>query len=338
MIKLRFWHCAGLAGAALALVAGGAPAQEARELRVAKQFGIGYLPLTVAQERQLFEKHARAAGLGDIKVTWAQFTAGPPMNEALLSNNLDVAAGGVGPLLTIWARTKGNLDVKGMAAINSMPLYLNTINPNVKTLKDFTDKDRIALPAVKVSIQAVTLQMAVEKEFGPGKHGELDKLTVSMSHPDANSLMLSGRSEVTGHFTSAPYQYTQLDDRRVRRVLSSYEVLGGPATFNTLWASSRFRDQNPRLYRAFLAAIDEAMAIINADKDAVAELWIKAEKSNLPLELVAKILKDPDNVFTTAPQNLMKYAEFMHKVGSIKEKPASWKDVFFPEIHDRPGS
>jgi len=331
---------AGVIGAALALLAAPpAMAQEQGQIRLAKQFGISYLPLTVMEERQLLEKHTKAAGLTNVKVEWAQLASGAPMNDALLSGNLDIAAGGVGPLLTIWARTKGNINVKAAAAINSMPLYLNTINPNVKSIKDFTDKDRIALPAVKVSIQAVTLHMAAEKVFGVGKHDTLDRLTVSMSHPDGMNAMMSGRTEVTAHFTSAPFMYQQLEDSRVKRVLSSYEVLGGPSTFNVVWTSAKFRDQNPRLYKAFLAALEESMTIINTpDKAAIAKLWIEAEKSKLAPAFVEKILKDPENVFTTTPQNTMKYAEFMHRVGAIKEKAASWKDLFFPEIHSKSGS
>jgi NitT/TauT family transport system substrate-binding protein len=343
MTHHEFTRRAALSAAALAVVglmlSSPAAAQEAKEIRLAKQFGISYLPLTVMEERKLIEKHARAAGLGDIKVEWSKLASGAPMNDALLSGNLDIAAGGVGPLLTIWARTKGNYNVKAPAAINSMPLYLNTINPNVKTIKDFTDKDRIALPAVKVSIQAVTLHMAVEKEFGAGKHDTLDRLTVSMSHPDGMNAMMSGRTEVTGHFTSAPFMYQQLEDSRVKRVLSSYEVLGGPSTFNVVWTASKFRDQNPRLYKAFLAALEESMTIIDVpDKKPVAQLWIDAEKSKLSLDFVEKILKDPENVFTTTPQNVMKYAEFMHRVGAIKEKAESWKDLFFPDIHAKSGS
>jgi NitT/TauT family transport system substrate-binding protein len=331
------WFHFGLAGIAAAVLwSGAAGAQEARELRVAKQFGISYLPMTVLEERKLIEKHVKAAGLGDIKVEWSRLSAGAPMNDALISGSLDFASGGVGPLVTIWARTKGNLNVKGVSSINSMPLYLNTINPSVKTIKDFTDKDRIALPAVKVSIQAVTLQMAAEQLLG--KHDALDRLTVSMSHPDGMSAMMSGRSEITGHFSSAPFQYQQLDDPRVKRVLSSYEVLGGPATFNTIWTTSAFRDRNPKTYRAFLAALEEAMTMINGDKKEIAALWIKAENSKLPPAFVGKILDDPENVFTTTPQNVMKYAEFMHKVGSIKEKPTTWKEMFFPEIHEKQGS
>ncbi len=330
---------AGAIGAALVLLAADpAGAQEQGQLRLAKQFGISYLPLTVMEEKKLIEKHTQAAGLANVKVEWSQLASGAPMNDALLSGNLDIAAGGVGPLMTIWARTKGNINVKAAASINSMPLYLNTINPNVKSIKDFTDKDRIALPAVKVSIQAVTLQMAAEKVFGVGKHDTLDRLTVSMSHPDGMSAMMSGRTEVTGHFSSAPFMYQQLEDSRVKRVLSSYEVLGGTSTFNVVWTSAKFHDQNPRLYKAFLAALEESMTIINGNKKAAAELYIATERSKSPLPFIEKILNDPENVFTTTPQNVMKYAEFMHRIGSIKEKPESWKDLFFPEIHAKSGS
>ena len=334
----REW-CASLAGAVALcaiLSAGSAAAAEQHELRIAKQFGISYLPLEVIEVKRLVEKQAKAAGLGDIKVEWSQLSSGAPMNDALLSGNVDLVSGGVGPLLTIWSKTRGNYNVKAVSSINSMPLYLTTINPKVKTLKDFTDADRIALPAVRVSIQAVTLQMAAAKELG--KPDALDRLTVSMAHPDGMAAMLSGKSEITGHFTSAPFQYQELDDPRVRRVLNSYDVLGGPSTFNCVWTTAKFHDQNPKLYGAFVAALEEAMTLINSDKNAAAQLWVEAEKSKLPVPFVEKILNDPENVFTTSPQNVMKYAEFMHKSGSIKDLPKSWTEVFFPEIHGKSGS
>ena len=98
------------------------------EINVAQQYGIGYLPLMLMEEQKLIEKHAKAAGV-DVKVDWAKFAGGNVMNDALLSNSLQFASGGVGPFVTLWAQTRGNLDVKAVAAINSMPLYLNTRNP-----------------------------------------------------------------------------------------------------------------------------------------------------------------------------------------------------------------
>ena len=327
-----------LAGAALIGGLSAAVAQETKTVRFAEQFGIGYLPLSMMQDMKLVEKHAQAQGLGDITVEWTKLTGGAPINDALISGQIDFATGGVGPLLTIWAKTKGSLNVKGVAALNSMPLYLNTINPAVTTIKDFTEKDRIALPSVKVSIQAVTLQMAAEKVFGEGKHDALDAFTVSMSHPDGFTNMMSGKSEITGHFTSAPFMYQELEDKRVKRVLSSYEVLGGPSTFNLMWAKQEFADKNPKTFAAVYAALEEAMAFISANPREAAERWKKVENAKLPIEMIEKIIRDPENKWTVAPQSIMIYANFMNKVGSIKAKPADWKEIFFPAVHSKEGS
>ncbi len=312
--------------------------QELREVRIAKQFGISYLPLLVMEDKQMLERRARSAGLGDVRVSWLQFAGGAPINDALIGGNLEFAGGGVGPMITLWARTRSNLRVKGVAAINSMPLYLNTINPNVRGLGDFTDRDRIALPAVRVSIQAVTLQMACERQFGAGQHGRLDNLTVSMSHPDAQNAMLSGRSEITAHFGSPPFQNQQLRDNRVRRVLSSYEVLGGASSFNFMWTTTRVREQSPKTYRAFFDALNDSLDWINANTREAAELYIRMDRSSLPVEFVEELLNDPEHEFTMVPKNTMKYAEFMARTGTAAAKPDTWRDMFFPELHGMAGS
>ena len=159
-----------------------------------------------------------------------------------------------------------------------------------------------------------------------------------MRHPDGVAAILSGRSEITDHFTSPPFMYQELKDKRVHKILSSYDVLGGPSTFNCLWARASFRDKNPKTYKAVVAALSEAMKIINADKNAAAKVYIKQTKSKLDPAFVKKIVNDPEITFTMTPKNTMKYARFMHKVGAIKVLPASWKDYFFPEIYNLPGS
>ena len=312
-------------------------AAQTKTVRLAKQFGIGYLPLTIMEEKKLLEEHGKKLGL-DLATEWVKFTGGTPINEALISGNLDLAAGGVGPLLTIWGRTRGSLGVKGVSALNSMPLYLNTSNPEVKSIKDFTEKDRIALPAVKVSIQAITLQIAAEKAFGAGQHGKLDALTVSLSHPDGMAQLMSARSEITGHFTSAPFMYQELADSRIRKVLDSYEVLGGPHTFNLVWATSKFYSENRKVIEAFVSALDDAMKQITADPSAAAALWIKNENSKLPAAEVERIIRLSENEWTMVPKKIMSYADYMARVGLLPVKPADWREMFFEDIHKLPGS
>jgi NitT/TauT family transport system substrate-binding protein len=315
-----------------------APARaDMSEIHVSRQYGISYLPLMIMEDQKLIEKHAKAEGI-DVKVDWSKFASGAVMNDALLSGNLQFASGGVAPFTTLWAKTRGNLDVKGVAAINSMPLYLVTNNPKVKTIKDFTEKDKIALPAVKVSIQAVTLQMAAEKAFGPGQQNKLDHLTVSMSHPDAETALLSGGSEITAHLGSPPFQYQELEHKGMHRVLNSYDVLGGPATFNVVWTTKKFHDENPKIYNAFVAALDDATAQINHDKKKAAETYLRISKDKDSLADILKMLNDPEIKYTTTPNNTMKYVDFMHKIGSIKAKPDSWKDMYFPNAQKLHGS
>ena len=324
----------------LATFGAAAPAHaEVSEIGIALSYGIGHLPSMIMEDRKLIEKHAKAAGLGDVKVKWVRFAGASDMNTALLSGRLQFAAQGIPGLITLWARTAGTpQEVKGVAALSSLPMYLNTNNPNVKSLRDFTDKDRIAVPSVKVSVQAVTLQMAAEKEFGPGNFSKLDKLTVSLSHPDAQAALLSGRSEITAHLSSPPFQYEQLKHPGIHKVLDSYDVLGGPASFNVIITTKQFRDQNPKMYAAYLAALKEAVELVNADKKGAAETYLKLSKEKTPLADILAMLNDPQIVITMTPQNIFKYAEFMYEVGTIKTKPASWKDLFFPEIQNLPGS
>src|SRR5262249_23696354 len=184
-------------------------AGEASVLRAAKQFGLGYVQFMIMEDMKIVEKHAKSAGLGDIKVEWSTYRSSDVMNDALLSNNVDFVSLGVPGLMTIWDRTKGTIDVKGVNALNSIPLALNVRNPDVKSLKDFGENDRIAVPAVKVSMQAILLQMACEKEFGSGNHGKLDHIVITMSHPDATIAMLTGQKDVTANFSSVPFQYRQ---------------------------------------------------------------------------------------------------------------------------------
>lgn len=324
--------------AIVAVVAAPLARAEADTVRIAQQFGITYLPLMYMQHQKLLEKHAKEQGLGEVKVEWVQFGSGTGMNDALLSDNLDFASGGLGPFITLWAKTRGNLDVRGVCAMNNMPLYLNTRDANVKSLRDFTARDKIALPAIKVSFQAVNLQMAAAKEFGEKSYAKLDPLTVSMKHPDGMAALLSNGNEVTAHFTAPPFQYQELERPGIHKVLDSYSIVGGPHTFTVVWASGKFREKNPGLYKAFLAAFKEAIDAINADKAAAADHYIEWQKYKGPRDLVVKVLEDPLVKFTMTPSKVTTYAGFMHEIGSVKLKPASWKDMFFPEVHGLSGS
>lgn len=335
MKRLLLAVVTGLLAGAFALPA----AAQAAEIRLAKQFSMGYLQFNVMEDQKLIEKHARELGIPDLTVSWDTFNGPDAMNNALIAGRVDIVAGGVPGLVTLWGRTRGTPnEVRGVAAFSSQPIWLNTRNPAVKSIADLTDNDRIALPAVRVAVQAVVLEMAAAKLFGQANFAKLDPLTVSMSPPDSTIALMSGSAGITCVFGVPPFQQQQLDQAGIRTILNSYDVMDGPHSFTVAWTSASFRERNPVLYKAVIAALREATDIVTHDRRAAAALWIKASNSKLPLDKVAAIVSGPQVRWTMAPENTMKFAAFMHAIGSLKAAPQSWKDMFFPEIHDLDGS
>ena len=334
---MRHSRSAMLAGALVLACGLAASAQaEVSEIRISKQYGLPYLSVVVMEQNQLIEKHAKAMGLGDVKVTWATIGSGGTSTDSLLAGNLDFVTSGVSNMMLLWSRTGGQ--VKALAAAAAVPLIMVTRNPNVKTIADLSEKDKIAVPTVKVSMQSTILGIAAERLFGDAARGKFDPLTVAMSHPDATVYFLSGGGELTTHFSAPPYQYQAMKAPGVREILNSTEVMGGPATITVVFGTTKFHDANPKTIAAMNAALGEAMDFIAKDKRAACELYLKASKEKLTVDELVEMIAKPGFAFTLAPNGVMKYAEQMYKTGVIKTLPASWKDAFFPSAHGLPGS
>lgn len=325
-----------LTGFAALLALCGAAHAEANQVRFARQLGLGYLQFYVMQDKQMLEAQAGKLGLGKVTATYAGMGTPTAITDALLSGNVDIVGIGLPAFLTMWDKTRGSMDVRAIVAMNRQPAYLNTRNPNIKSIRDFTDNDRIALPAPKVSVQAIMLEMIAEKTFG--KFDTLDNLTVGMSHPDGTAAMLSGKLEVTSHFTSAPFQYQQLENPAIRKIASSYDATDGPNTFSAVATIGKWREANPKLYQAVMAAILEANDFIAKNPRESAEIFVRIENTKLPVPFIAKMISDPEFSYAPEPENVMKIYAFMNKVGALKNMPATWQDLFFPEAHALKGN
>jgi NitT/TauT family transport system substrate-binding protein len=314
--------------AALAML----PAAHAEgQLRIAEQFGIVYLLLNVAQDQKLVEKHGRAAGV-DIKVDYVKLSGGSAVNDALLSGSIDIAGAGVGPLLTIWDRTRGRQNVRGVASLGNFPYYLVSNNPAVKTIADFSERDRIALPSVGVSVQSRILQLASAKLWGDAQFDRLDKLQVALPHPEALAAIVKGGTEISAHFGNPPFQEQELaGNPKAHIVLNSYDVLGGPASATVLYATEKFRNENPKTYKAFLDALQEAAQWTTANPDKAADAYLRVTGAKIDRDLLVKVIRNPEVQFKIAPQNTLGLATFLHRVGAIRNQPASARDYFFPD-------
>lgn len=319
----------------LALALAPAARAEVDELNIPKGAGgLGFLPLLVMEKHALIEKHARAEGLSGLKVNYVSLGGPAVVNDALLSGAAHVAPAGPPAFLTTWARTRDSMKIKGIASMSAMPMYLNTRAENVTSLDDVGENDKIAVTAVKVSIPAIIMQIYARDKFGPVEYTKFDRYTVSLTHPDGVAAMLTGRHEVNFHYTSPPFHQRERKDPRIRTIQTTDQVMGGASCFTMLYTTTKFHDDNPKTYRALLAALQESIAVINADKRAAARIFLdSSDGKGWTADEIVVVLNDPDIKFTTAPLNVMKYANFMSDVGTLKARPSSWQELFFPEIH-----
>jgi NitT/TauT family transport system substrate-binding protein len=325
--------CAG--ALALSVPAG---AQEKSEISITRQPGILYLPSHVMEKQHLIEKEAAKLGVPNLKINWLQFSGGGAQTDALLSGNVDIVNTGVGNLLLLWDRTKGG--VKGIIANSALPLRLISRNPNIRTIRDFGPNDRIAVPTLKVSTQAILLQMASEQTFGKDQTTKLDANTVQLGHPDAAVALSNPQHELTSHFAAPPYDYIELKSvPGAHVVITSPEIIGGPLTQSQFFTTTRFADANPKVIAAIRAATFEAIAFIKKDTPAAVEIYRELTKDKMSSEDLLAMLKQPGMMeWIAAPQGTMKFAAHLHKVGTLKTMPKAWTDYYLPSAQDLPGN
>ena len=324
------------AGAVMAFGAAGTASAETDTVKMAQQFGLIYTPLHVVMEKGLIQKHAKAMGIKAPNIKLFKISGGANINKALLAGTIDFGAHGVGPMLKLWGKSKGRF--KGALTIADMPLKLNSNDPNVKTVEDYLNvKDhKIATPAAKVSIQAVTLQMFTAKKWNDPE--KLDHLVVSMKHPIALAALMSGGQTVKSHFATLPYSYQELKSGKIHNVITSYDIMGGPHAVLSMSIAEKFAKDNPKTYDAVIAAYLEAFKFIKSDPKGAADIFIKYTKSKMDPADVVALLSDPKEVnFTEVPKHTMKYGNFLAKIGDIPQ-PKNWKEYYMPNNHQYDGS
>jgi NitT/TauT family transport system substrate-binding protein len=324
--------------AALAASFASSALAEVSEITITRGDGVGFLPLMVMEKHEMIEKKAAAAGV-ELKVNWVNISGSGAVNDALLSGSAQFISGGIPGMLTLWDRVKGKQDVVGVGSISSQPMYLNTNSENFKSLDEVTEADKIAVTAIKISIPAITMQMYAREKYGEAETFRFDPYTVAMKHPDGVAALLSGAAGITAHYTSPPFHQREIKDPKIRTIQTTYDVMGGDTTFAIMVATKQFREENPNVFKAVFDALAESQAYIKANVEEAAEILLESMGGRgWEVSELVEVLNDPDIKFDITPENVMKYAEFMHSVGSINNKMNDWTELFAEEAHSLPGS
>jgi NitT/TauT family transport system substrate-binding protein len=288
------------------------------------------LPLMVMEDYHLVEQEAKKLGIGDLKVSYVQFTSGLEVNNALASGRAQFGASSIAPFLTLWDRAHDNLNISAVSALDTAPMFLVSRNPDIKKVTDFTDADRINVLTPGSAGQAIVFEMAVAQAYGIQNYAKLDKLTVGLPPSEAITAMISGSGAITADFTGLPMSYLELDSPGIHKVLGSNDVLGGEATNTLLYTTAAFHAENPKIITAVNAALDEAMRLIAQDRQKAGDAYLRITGMRYAQQ-VGRMVGDPLIGFRRDPHKLMTFANFMHQTGKLKNAAPDWKGFFFPE-------
>ena len=335
---MQRWSLAGLL-TALTLLAVDPSWAEPRELRIAGGFGIHYLPFYVMEANGLVEKHAKVLGLPDFKASYPKVSGGGALNTALLTGSVDVIGAGIGPFAIIWDKTRGKMNIKALTAMGDVPLVLLTNDPRIRSLADIGKNDRIALPAVKASMQATLLQMAEAALRGEKHYSDLDQNTVTLAHGDALTAIVAHSGIVDLHFSVEPYVTRELKAPGVHKLADTVGIVGGPVSLNLTFMTEKFHDANPIATRVFLDALAEAMQIIKQDPEAAARIYLQSDKAaGADVKTVEAILRDPAIDYTIVPHGVGRFTQFMYRTGVIQNDPGDWRNLFFDQARGLDGN
>ena len=309
----------------------------AETIAIARQYGVAFLPFIVMEEQKLIEKHAAQLGQPDLSVNWVVVSGAAAMTDSLLSGAVALGAGAPPGLILLWDRTHGTANaVLGIGAIAVMPTTLITRNPNLHSIADLSETDRIALPSVKISNAALVLEMEAARRYGMASYDRFDHLTLSLGHPEA-AQQISGNGQVNSHFASPPFEHLELRNPAVHTVLSSVDVMGD-TSLTDVWTTRKFATSHPITVQAMFDAMGEAIATINADRSAAADLYLRVTQDRIGKAALMEVLADPHIRYSTTPLGTMAFADFMHRTGTIKSMPGSWKEMFLPLAHGLDGN
>jgi len=322
----------------VSLLPAAAPA-EVNEVGIASTIGLAQFPGRLANDLNLIQKRADALGISNLKVTFQEVTSGVIVSDLFLSGHANIGIGGNAPMFNLWSKTSGR--VKGMMALSEGDMFLITCDPRIKSVRDYTDNDRIAMTDLKTTTYAMMLQMKAAQEFGWDQRTRFEKISVGMSDPDGMGAILSCRTDVKSQMTILPQSTTELASGKAHVVFSSEKLLGHPYTFDAAFTTVEFKRDNPKVYEAVALGLGDAIQFIKDNPEKAAGMFMKAEPFIGNRDTLIKLIRGetPDHFsYTNVPNSTEAFMDFMYKGGMIKNQSKSWKDVWFENVWDLPGS
>ncbi|MFZ5969547.1 MAG: ABC transporter substrate-binding protein [Bacillota bacterium] len=292
--------------------------KDGNTVSIAEQYGLAYAPLQIMKAKKLMEKN-----MPGIKVEWKQLGNTAAIREAMLAEDVDVGFMAIPPFLIGW---DNGMKWKIASGLSISPVALVTYKDHIKSIKDFTMEDRIALPQPG-SIQHILLSMACEKEFGDA--GKLDDVLVTLAHPDGMNALLA-KKEITAHFTAPPYLFKELEQKGMHQILDGNDVIGNKFTFIVGVATGKFHDEKTDTYKAFVKSLHEAIIFMRQHPEEASKML--AEIYQIPEDELFTYLTWKDTEYNSTVYGIHPFAEFMKKHGYISKLPEELDEILWEDV------
>jgi len=288
------------------------------KIRVGYQFGLVYAPILLMKELGTIKRYDPGA-----VIEFSRVATGGVIRDQFIASQLDIGVLGPPPFLIGWQ----HLDWKYVVGTGIFPFKLVTWREDIKTLHDFKPDDKIALPGLG-SLQHILLAMAAEKQLGNPR--ALDRNIITLPHPDATASILSKNPNVVAHFANIPFLFRELDAPFVHVVLDGFDAFGGPFMSPLAFTDPKFLEANPLAMAMFVAAYNDAVAVLNLDSEQAAK--VLAPQFRQTPEVMHRWLTWPGITFTSLCYGTLGWHEFMLKAGYIKKGPKDLADVCSPQL------
>lgn len=279
--------------------------KQLKELRIAYQYGTAYAPVELAKAQGQMAK-----ALPGVKLEWLPMGNTAAIREAMAAGQVDIGFMAIPPFLIGYDK---GMEWQIFTGLSSVPAALLSKREDIQGIEDFKEGDKIALPQPG-SIQHILLSMACKERFGDAH--KMDGMLLTLSHPDAMSLMLSSE-ELAGHFTTPPYLEQEMEQAGMKVVLDGEQAFGQPYTFIVGVASKDFYTKYPEQLQKVGAVLEESMKTIENNKDQIADEL--SQIYQVPAQEIAKTLHLPGMRYSKEVDGLETFTTFMKEEGYISE-------------------
>ncbi|GAA5513368.1 hypothetical protein Dcar01_02101 [Deinococcus carri] len=233
----------------LALLAGGAQAQQAKELRLGVFPNVTHAAGLVGVQRGLFQKE-----LGNVKLVVKEFANGSQVNEAFAAGAIDAAYVGPGPAMNAFMR---GVPIQVYAgAANAGAVLVGRGDSGIRNVKGLAGK-KVAVPT-RGSTQDISLRHLLH-ENGLKATDEGGTVTIVPIDPANMPAAFAGK-QVDAALVQEPWGAVM--ETQGAKLIANEKAIwaGGNYTTTVLVVNTKYAAQNPEavkdLLRGHLAAIN----------------------------------------------------------------------------------